>query len=192
MSDALTARQSFAEWVTDEFAIPCFLYGPAHGSLSSERTLPDIRRQAWKTLQPDLGPRSPHPTAGAICVGTRPILVAYNIWMSDPSGGATVREIAHNMRSATVRTLALSVGSAFQVSMNLIDPEHTGPEDVFREVLRRSAGTTATIDRCELVGLIPRSVLERTPTDMWDVLDLSADRTIEYRIDQAVATPRLD
>ena len=192
IDNALSARQSFAEWVTDELSIPCFLYGPAHGSLTSQRTLPDIRREAWKTLQPDLGPRTEHPSAGAICVGARPILVAYNIWMSDSSGGEAVRRIARNMRSATVRALALRVGSTFQVSMNLIDPEHTGPEDVFREVQAMSADTTATFERCELVGLIPQSILEQTSPDMWGILDLSKERTIENRIGQAVATPRLD
>ncbi|MFM8857053.1 MAG: hypothetical protein ACKOI2_07570, partial [Actinomycetota bacterium] len=75
VADALSARQAFAEWATDAFAVPCFLYGPTHGSLRSERTLPDIRRTAWSSLLPDLGPKTPHRTAGAICVGVRPILV---------------------------------------------------------------------------------------------------------------------
>ena len=192
VDDALSARQSFAEWVTHELAVPCFLYGPAHGSLASERTLPDIRRHAWGSLLPDIGPTTPHRSGGAICVGVRPILVAYNIWMSDSSGGEAVRHIARNMRSETVRTLALRTGAAFQVSMNLIDPEKTGPQDVYQRVLAMSADTTARFERCELVGLIPRSILERTPPDMWDVLDLAPERTIEHRIDQAVATPRLD
>jgi glutamate formiminotransferase len=192
VADALSARQAFAEWATEELAVPCFLYGPAHGSLTSERSLPDIRRHAWSPLQPDLGPMAPHRTAGAMCVGVRPILVAYNIWMSDSSGGDAVRRIARNMRSETVRALALRVGPAFQVSMNLIDPGRTGPQDVFRAVRAMSADTTARFERCELVGLIPRSILERTPPDMWDVLDLAPERTIEYRIDQAVATPRFD
>jgi glutamate formiminotransferase len=127
-----------------------------------------------------------------MCVGVRPILIAYNIWMNDSSGGEAVRRIARNMRSETVRALALRVGTAFQVSMNLIDPERTGPQDVFRQVVEMSSDTTARFERCELVGLIPRSILERTPPDMWDVLDLAPERTIEYRIDQAVATPRFD
>jgi glutamate formiminotransferase len=190
--DALSARQAFAEWAADELSVPCYLYGPGGGSLASDRTLPDIRRHAWRSLQPDLGPASPHRTAGAICVGVRSILIAYNIWMSDSSGGEAVRHIARNMRSETVRALALRVGTAFQVSMNLIEPERTGPHDVFRKVMEMSSGTTAQFERCELVGLIPRSILERTSPDMWGVLDLTPERTIEHRIDQAVATPRFD
>lgn len=191
-ADALSARQAFAEWVTAELAVPCFLYGPAHGSLTSERTLPDIRRKAWRSLQPDLGPMAPHRSAGAMCVGVRPILIAYNIWMSDSSDGDAVGRIARNMRSETVRALALRVGSGFQVSMNLIDPDRTGPQDVFRAIQEMSSDTTARFERCELVGLIPRSILDRTPPEMWDVLDLAPERTIEHRIDQAVATPRFD
>lgn len=180
--DALRARQSFAEWAVDELGIPCFLYGDAHGSLSAARSLPEIRQNAWISLQPDVGSNAPHRSAGAICVGARPILVAYNIWMNDSSGGSAVRHIASQMRSTSVRTLFLRVGSSFQVSMNLIDPGTTGPEQVHALAQHLSAGTTASIERCELVGLAPRSVLDRTSPDLWDTLDLSPDATIESRM----------
>ncbi len=182
MEEALEARQSFAEWAAGALDIPCFLYGPAHGSLVTERSLPDIRRWAWDALTPDLGPHEPHPVAGAICVGARPLLVAYNIWMRDSLDGATVRQIASTMRSAHVRTLALAVGDAFQLSMNLIHPEHVGPADVYAQAHSLSEGTPARIERCELVGLIPRYVLDGTPQEMWTTLDLSPEQTIEYQL----------
>jgi glutamate formiminotransferase len=182
LHDAVQARQTFAEWAAGELGIPCFLYGPTHGALTTDRTLPDIRRRAWRDLLPDLGPQHPHPTAGAICVGARPILIAYNIWMHDPSGGANVRSIAQTLRSASVRTLALAIGDHFQVSMNLVDPESAGPFDVYTRVQELSQGTATTIERCELVGLIPESVLERSPRHMWEALDLGPDKTIEHRL----------
>lgn len=188
LEDALRARQSFAEWAADVLGIPCFLYGPAHGSLQADRTLPDVRRHAWSATMPDLGPRHPHPTAGAICVGTRPPLIAYNIWMRDPSGGEAVRHIARLLRSPTVRTLALPVGESFQVSMNLVDPDSTGPAEVHARVRTLGASTTAEIERCELVGLIPQSVLDRTPPETWEMLDLAPDKTIEYRLSQRITS----
>lgn len=185
MDEALRARQSYAEWVAGEFGIPSFLYGDAHGSLSTARSLPEIRRHAWSTLRPDVGPDRPHPSAGAICVGARPLLVAYNIWMNDPSGGDNVSRIASAVRSPKVRALALKVGSWFQVSMNLIEPATVGPAQVHRQVHELCAGTTASIERCELVGLVPRVVLDLTPRELWETLDLSADSTIESRLHSA-------
>ncbi len=182
MDDALQARQSFAEWAADSLGVPCFLYGSAHGSLIEARTLPEIRKRAWTSLRPDVGPDRPHPTAGAICVGARPVLVAYNIWINDPSGAETVTRLANSMRSAAVRTLALRVGASFQVSMNLIDPIDTGPEHVYTRACELIEGTTARIERCELVGLVPQAVLDRTTQSLWEVLDLSPERTIEGRL----------
>ena len=72
LADAVTARDAFAAWVVAELGVPCFLYGP-------ERTLPEIRRRAWVELAPDVGPDEAHPSGGAICVGARRPLVAYNV-----------------------------------------------------------------------------------------------------------------
>ena len=63
--DVLEARNRFATWAGTELQLPCFLYGP-------ERSLPDVRRDAYTSLEPDTGPRRPHPTAGSAAVGARP------------------------------------------------------------------------------------------------------------------------
>ena len=73
--------------------------------------------------------------------------------------------------------------------MNLVEPDSTGPEQVLSFARELSSGTTAEIERCELVGLVPRSVLDRTPLDLWDVLDLSPAKTIETRIIEAGIHP---
>ena len=75
-SEALAARDRFAHVLAGD-GVPCFLYGP-------ERTLPEVRRQAFVTLAPDLGPIEPHPTAGACCVGARDVLIAYNLVIDGP------------------------------------------------------------------------------------------------------------
>ena len=169
IAEAIEARQSFAAWAADELGVPCFLYGP-------ERTLPDIRRHAFGSLAPDTGGPSPHPTGGAMAVGVRPPLVAYNLWLVDPDLD-DARRIAAEIRSPSVRALGLQVGVEVQVSMNLIDPETFGPEDAWRAVAERAA-----IARAELVGLIPAGVLERIDPSDWERLDLATDRTIEARL----------
>mgnify|MGYP000671952334 CR=1 FL=1 len=114
MHDAQKARDEFAAWAAEELHVPSFLYG-------TERTLPDIRKNAWASLFPEVGLNVPHPTAGAMCVGMREPLVAYNLWLEDVDLEKT-RRIASAVRTASIRTLGLQVGTFTQVSVNLIQP----------------------------------------------------------------------
>lgn len=169
--DALSARDEFAEFADRELGVPCFLYGP-------ERTLPYIRAHAFKDLLPDIGPPVPHPTAGAMCVGARSMLVAYNLWLRNtPLEKAKL--ISASIRNESVRALGLQAGKYTQVSMNLIAPHLVGPADVYDRVADQ-----AEIDRAELVGLVPARVLAVIPRSRWTRLDLSNERTIEWRIAQ--------
>ena len=169
MHDAQKARDEFAAWAAEELHVPSFLYG-------TERTLPDIRKNAWTSLFPEVGLNAPHPTAGAMCVGVREPLVAYNLWLEDVDLEKT-RRIASAVRTASIRTLGLQVGAFTQVSVNLIQPMVAGPNDVFEAVSQH-----AKVHHAELVGLLPASVLATIPRARWEDLDLSVERTIEWRL----------
>lgn len=171
MGDAIAARDGFARWAADELGVPCFCYGP-------ERTLPDIRRHAFTGLAPDTGPAHPHPTAGAIAVGARGVLVAYNLWLAEPDL-ALARALAAELRSPEVRTLGLAVGDEVQVSINLVAPTVVGPAEVYDRVRRRTP-----IARAELVGLLPASVLRAIPPHRWSELDVAESTTIEARLEE--------
>ena len=82
------------------------------------------------------------------------------------------------MRGPAVRALGLQVGDRVQVSMNLIDPLSVGPADVHATV-----AAMVEVDGAELVGLVPRAVLERIEPSAWERLDLAPDRTIESRLE---------
>jgi glutamate formiminotransferase len=168
LADAIAARDGFAGWIAEELGVPAFLYGP-------DRSLPDVRRGAFTTLQPDLGPDRPHPTAGAVAVGARPILVAWNVYLRAPDL-TLARTVAAAVRGPHLRALGLQVGDEVQVSMNLIGPDALGPAEAWDLVAAH-----AEPDRAELVGLVPRAILDRTPTQRWSQLDLAPDRTIESR-----------
>jgi glutamate formiminotransferase len=168
MTAAVQARDEFARWAALTLDLPCFLYGP-------ERHLPTVRRGAFGALVPDTGPTEPHPTAGAVAVGARPPLVAYNLFVDANLGVA--REIARALRSSAVRALAFELTSGVQVSCNLVDPEAFGPAAAYDAVAAQ-----ARVVRAELVGLVPESVLRAVPAHRWRDLDLDADRTIEARL----------
>jgi len=172
LDDAVAARDRFLVWAGDELALPGFAYGP-------ERTLPEVRRSAFVTLTPTAGPSAPHPSAGAVCVGARPVLVAYNVWLAGGGSGDEARRVAAAVRvPGAVRALGLDVGGRAQVSMNLVDPLRLGPAAAYDAVRALVA-----VDGAELVGLIPAAVLDAIPSGRWDELDLSRSQTIEERLD---------
>jgi glutamate formiminotransferase len=174
---AVALRDETARWIAGEFAVPVFLYGPVAGA---ERTLPEVRRRAFVDLTPDLGPATADPRLGASAVGARGILVAWNLWLNGVDL-ATARAVARAVRSSSVRALGLAVGDMVQVSCNLIDVTATRPSEVLdrvSELLPRGG----RVERCELVGLVPRALLEREDPRRWDELGLSPDATIEARL----------
>ena len=101
-------------------------------------------------LATGLGPPAPHPTAGAVAVGYRPLMVAYNLWLAN-CGLAKAKAVAAALRSPVVRALAFALGDKVQVSCNLLRPLVVGPAQIWDTV-----AVMATIARAELVGLVPK------------------------------------
>jgi glutamate formiminotransferase / 5-formyltetrahydrofolate cyclo-ligase len=181
----LAARDAFAGWMATSLGVPCFLYGPG-------RTLPEIRRGAFTTIAPDVGPPAPHPSAGACAVGARDVLIAYNVWIRASSGPAApddgdvvsvAKSLAGTLRGPGIRTLGLAVAGGAQVSCNLIDPAQVGVADVYDTVAQGAASHGCTVWKGELVGLLPRSALAAVPDHRWAEVGLRAEDTIEFRLD---------
>lgn len=172
---AVAARDAFAAWMGEVHAVPCFLY-------DEDRTLPEVRRTAFRSLRPDTGPPIPHATAGATAVGARPVLVAFNVWVAG-TDLAGARRLANDVRRPGIRTLGLQAGDRLQVSMNLVDPYQVGPAAAFDAVAGAAAQAGAEVTGAELVGLVPDAVLRAVPHSRWEELDLADDRTIEARLD---------
>lgn len=174
LDEAVVARDEFSRWAGDELGLPCFRYG-------AERSLPEVRRRAFRDLAPDTGPPEPHPTAGACAVGARPVLVAYNLWLG---GGdvARARAVAAQVRGDGIRALGVDVGGRAQVSMNLVEPWRVGPSDAWDRVAPLAEALGDRVVGAELVGLVPAAVLAAVAEDRWVELDLAADRTIEARL----------
>ncbi len=181
MAGAVAARDRFARWAGTALDLPCFVYGP-------ERSLPDVRRNAFGSLRPDTGPSEPHVTAGASAVGARPPLIAYNVWISsreDDDGSVAVavaRSLATALRGPVVRSLGLPVAGGAQVSLNLIDPARAPIVDCHDAVVEGARRHGCSVVRTELVGLLPDAALRAVPPSRWEELDLGEERTIEARM----------
>jgi glutamate formiminotransferase len=175
--EAVRLRDEMAHWLATTHAVPVFLYGPL--SDHTIRTLPEVRRTAFTSLAPDLGPPAASPTLGCAAVGARSILVAWNLWLDGVSLDEA-RLIARAIRRPAVRSLAFAVGDQVQVSCNLIDIEAALPSQVYDQVAAL-LGPGGRISRCELVGLVPSSLLEREDPARWMELGLARETTIETR-----------
>ena len=173
LADAEGARDRFLRWIADDLGVPAFSYG-------RHRSLPEVRRRAFRDLAPDAGPAEPHPTAGAVAVGARDVLVAWNVLLAEPDL-ERARRVAAQVRGPHVRALGLAVGARVQVSMNLIAPDVVGPAEAWDRV-----AALVPVAGAELVGLVPRAVLDRTDPARWSQLDLDRDRTIEHRLERAL------
>ena len=134
--------------VWSELHVPVYYYG--HGE---RRTLADIRAGR---ASPDLGGPDLHPTAGAVCVGARQTLVAFNVMLFDIDLVAA-RALARSIRESGaglrgVQALAFELpGSRVQLSMNLFRIDETSPADVIDELKRRGVALGAE----QIVGLCP-------------------------------------
>ncbi len=175
---ATELRNIVAKEVAYSEDISIFFYGPLQNG--GFRTLPEVRKRAFKGLVPDLGPSTPSPHKGASAFGSRPILVAWNLWV----GGISLdkgKEIAKGIRDPFVRTLAFQAGDQVQISCNLLSPVSVTPEKIYWAV-SDLLPDEAQIDRAELVGLAPQEMLEAIPVEKWKMLGLSPSTTIESRL----------
>jgi glutamate formiminotransferase / 5-formyltetrahydrofolate cyclo-ligase len=185
-ASAVRTAHYFAGWLADAMDVPTFLYGEAD---PEERPLPRLRRDAFARRMPDYGPAEPHPRLGATAVGARPVLVAVNCEL-DRDDVDLARRIAHDVRERGgglpgVRALGFELTSRrrAQVSLNLTDLETTGLEEACAEVARQARAEGAELDRIELVGLLPRAVLEDCGPAFRRRANLDDDQTIEARLE---------
>ncbi len=156
--------------IGEELRLPVYLYAAA-ATRPERRRLPDIRRGEFEGLletihlperAPDYGPAQVGP-AGAVVVGARPFLVAYNIYLQTPDV-EIARTIAKAIRESSgglpaVQAKGFLVEGQAQVSMNLLDTEVTPLHVVYTEVQRLAEMQGIAIDRSELVGLAPERVI---------------------------------
>jgi glutamate formiminotransferase len=162
--DAIDLAREAAAQIWERFRVPTYYYG-AVGS----RSLADVRAGGFEGLTarvdvPDVGTAS-HPRCGAIAVGVRAPLVAFNVVLatSDLSIArriaATLRERGGGLR--TLRVLGIPLGDGHvQVSCNLTDPQATPLHRVVGAIRGLAARAGVATRGTELIGLVPRSVLE--------------------------------
>jgi glutamate formiminotransferase len=177
MPDCVALARRFGAYAAEALGLPVYFYADAACDPRS-RTLPEVRRGGFEGLRatigtaerrPDLGPARVHPTAGAVAVGARGVLIAMNVDL-DGADLRAARAIARAVRESSGGLPALQAMGMWlarrglaQVAMNLLDYHRTPPLLAFEAVRGEANRLGVEIAAGELIGCAPREALPPDP-----------------------------
>lgn len=177
-----------------ELGLPVFFYG----RLTEDRREPAFfrrggteelqRRVDSGELEPDRGPKRLHPTAGAVLLGVRLPLIAFNVNLN-AAGVEVAREIARLVRERDggfpgVRALGLDLPSAglVQVSMNVTDWEAAALHEIVERIDAEARAREAEVVGSELVGLMPAGAAVEAAGAVLKIDGFDSSRVLELRL----------
>ncbi len=201
MTDCVALARRAGERIARELRVPVYLY--EHAATRPERIdLANVRRGEFEGLRtvigvlperaPDFGEAKLHPTAGAIAVGGRAPLLAYNINLATEDL-AIAKKIARAIRGRDgglqyVKALGfeLTARNQVQVSMNLVNYEATPLFRVFEMVKREAERYGVRVVGSEIIGLIPQAALNACADFYLQIENFSPDLVLEQRLQAAL------
>src|SRR5262245_37151826 len=192
MPRARAAGIEVAGRIGDDLGLPVFLYGelaPGRGPAFFRRGGPAElqRRIDAGELTPDFGPSPLHESAGAVLVGARRPLIAFNVNLRGELEAA--REVAAVIRETGggfpgVRALGLDLPSVglVQVSMNVEDWEAAALQDIVARIEEEALFRGAAVVGSELVGLMPAGAAAAAAGAMLRIDGFDSSRVLELRL----------
>ena len=196
MAQCVALAKDTAAEVAARFQIPVFLYEEAASS-PSRRNLEDIRRGEFEGLSakmsapewaPDFGPPRPHPAAGAIVIGARMPLIAFNINLATDrldvakKIASAIRHSSGGFRFVKAMGIALDDRGIVQVSINLTNYEKTPMHRVFDAVRREADRYGVAVLESEVIGLTPQAALVSAAEHYLQLARFSSDQVLEKRL----------
>ena len=192
MADCVALAKDVAATTAERFALPVYLYEEA-ASDPTRRNLEDIRRGEFEGLRakmaspgwkPDFGPAEPHESAGAVVIGARMPLIAYNINL-DTDRLDVAKKIASAVRFSTgglryVKAMGVMLEDRriVQVSINLTNYQKTPVFRVFEMVKREAERYGVSILESEIVGLVPSAALMAAAEYYLQIEGFTADKQV--------------
>ena len=201
IEDCVALAHQAGERIWRELGIPVYFYERA--ALRPDRVnLEEVRRRGFEQLReeiadtllnraPDIGDARVHESAGAIVVGARPFLIAYNVNLQTDDV-AVARKIARSVRGRDgglryLKALGFKLESRgiAQVSMNLVDYEKTSLHHAFEAVRREAERYGIAVMGSEIVGLVPQAALDRAAEYFLQIENFAPGLVLENRIEAA-------
>src|SRR5919202_2419803 len=206
VEECVALAHEAGERVWRELGIPVYFYESA-ARRPERRNLADVRRGGFELLReqigtvperaPDVGEPRVHPTAGAVIVGVRPLLIAYNVTL-DTRDLSVAKLVARRVRERDggllhLKALGFELESrgVVQVSMNLTSYERTNLHQAFEAVRREAEKLGVEVIASEIVGLVPQAALDRAAAHFLKLENYSPDLVLENRIAAALERKRM-
>ena len=198
LADCVALARRVGEAIAKAHNIPVFLYEDA-ATAPHRRGLEDIRRGQFEGLaaklkdplwQPDFGPSTPHPSFGAVVVGARMPLIAFNVNLNTDDVDVA-KKIAKGIRHSTggyrfVKAMGLIVEingrKVAQVSMNMTDFTKTPLFRVIETIRNEAARHGVAILGSEIVGLVPVQALMDSAEHYLQLTGFSSSQVLETRL----------
>lgn len=187
MADCVALADELARRVGERLRIPVYLYGEA-ARLPERRDLATIRAGQYEGLKaklrdprwkPDYGPAVFNKKSGAIVIGAREFLIAYNVYLSTAhqelarriagiireSGCIMTTDDGQRIRIPGIFKSVKAVGISpeepqmAEISMNLTNYRSTPIHLVFEKIRQLGELAGASVVRSEIVGLVPRKAI---------------------------------
>jgi len=195
LEDCVQMARELGQKVWERYKIPVYFYESA--AVRPERTnLENIRRGQFEGIRdeiatvqermPDVGEPKVHPTAGAMAIGARKFLVAYNVFLNT-ADVSIAKKIGKAVRFSNgglryVKGMGVEVRGLAQVSMNLTDTDQTPIARVYEFVKREAARYGVMPLSSEIVGLVPKKALEDAAEWFLQVENFDSSLILENRL----------
>ncbi len=196
MEEAVALSKEVAEAVGEQFQLPVFLYEKS-ATATHRENLATVRKGEFEGLQekmlltewvPDFGPYAPHPTAGAVAIGARMPLVAYNVNLgTDNLEIATaiakkVRFVGGGLRYCKAMGVTLEERGITQVSMNLTDYTKTAIYRAHELVRIEAQRYGVPVVGAEVIGLVPMEALVDAAAYYLGLENFSMSQVLEAKL----------
>lgn len=197
MATCVELARKLGERVGNELQIPVYLYEEA-ATRPDRVNLADVRRGEYEGIKeeigknpdraPDFGPAKTHPTAGAIAIGARQFLVAFNVYL-----GTTNLDIAKNIANAIrfqtggfryVKAMGFEIKERrqVQVSMNLVNYKGTPIYRVYEAIKSEARRYGVPVVSSEIVGLTPLEAVVQVAEFYLGLENFTTEQILESKL----------
>ncbi len=187
IEDCIEVAHKAGQEIWERFRVPVYFYEAA-ARVPARRPLQNVRRKGFDGRPPDIGDVAEHPTAGAVMIGARQFLIAYNVNLATPDV-EIAKEIARKIRESSggfpfVKAMGLHLASAnrAQVSMNLTNFAEIPLDKLYETIQDEAARRGTSIAESELIGFVPKAAFEKSPEFFRRTRAFDESRIIENRL----------
>ena len=194
MQECVEIARRLGKRVAYSLNIPVYLYEEA-AARPDRKNLEDIRRGEYEGIkeaiatdpyrEPDFGPKVMGP-AGAVVIGAREPLIAYNIFLNTPDV-SIAEKIGRRVRNSSggfrfVKGMGVLVDGLAQVSMNLTNYRRSPMAQVTEFVRREAQRYGVGIHHTEIVGLVPSRAIINAGRYFLQLDGFEHDQLLENRL----------